>query len=201
MPGQFHQVRQAEHALRGRVVCASLHLSDSLRNMQAIRIDALRDVAVQGDVETISTRRRRKLEALAQEFAALGGLAHIAAEADVSQASLEQIIKGVLLPPKEDGTRSPRSLGNAAARKIESALGKPPGWFDAPDDTHGIAPDALAIAQAFDALPTDSEQAMAVRQSLYWAVQGMLRGAGGTDANTPGLAPVARPTPARRKHQ
>ena len=152
-------------------------------------------------MENISDRRRRKLEALAQRFSAKGGLAHIAATADVSQASLEQIIKGVLLPPKADGTRSPRSLGNSTARQIEAALKLGDGWFDAPDSAAELAPDARAIAEMFDALPMDSERAMAVRQSLYWAVQGMLRGVSGTGASTPESAPLARPTPARRKRQ
>lgn len=201
MLGQSCPTRQAEHVRPVSVFCASPHLSDSLRLAQAFRTSYSDSVALQGGVETISDRRRRKLEALAQAHRAKGGLAYIAETADVSVASLDQIIKGVLLPPKADGTRSPRSLGSATARQIEAAMKLGDGWFDAPDDASTLAPDALAIAEAFDALPMDSEGALEVRQALYWAMQNMLAGAAGRPPSASAPSPVVRPTAARRPRQ
>lgn len=77
-------------------------------------------------METSSERRRRKLAELCDQR----GIKNIAERAGLSPASLDQIIKGVLLPPKKDGSRSPRSLGDDAARKIEDAEHLGRGWFD-----------------------------------------------------------------------
>lgn len=77
-------------------------------------------------METNADRRRRKLASLCDER----GLRAVAERAGLNYQSLEQIIKGVLLPPKQDGTRSPRKLGDDAARKIEEAEGLGLGWFD-----------------------------------------------------------------------
>lgn len=79
-------------------------------------------------METSAERRRRKLAQLCEQK----GLRAVAARAGVSAASLDQIIKGVLLPPKKDGSRSPRSLGDDAARRIEDAERLGRGWFDEP---------------------------------------------------------------------
>jgi phage repressor protein C with HTH and peptisase S24 domain len=82
-------------------------------------------------METAHDRRVRKLRTLAERP---GGVREIAAAADVNPQTLTQILSGVLLPEKADGTRSPRSVGNALARKLEDALQLGRGWFDAPDD-------------------------------------------------------------------
>lgn len=79
-------------------------------------------------METSSERRRKKLTQLCEQR----GLKAVAERSGVSAAALDQIIKGVLLPPKKDGSRSPRSLGDEAARKIEDAEGLGRGWFDEP---------------------------------------------------------------------
>lgn len=79
-------------------------------------------------METNAERRRRKLTELCNSR----GLKRVAERAGLSAASLDQIIKGVLLPPKKDGTRSQRNLGDDAARKIEDAEGLGRGWFDEP---------------------------------------------------------------------
>lgn len=79
-------------------------------------------------METSAERRRRKLAELCEQK----GLRAVAARAGVSAGSLDQIIKGVLLPPKKDGSRSPRSLGDDAARRIEDAERLGRGWFDEP---------------------------------------------------------------------
>ncbi len=85
-------------------------------------------------METSSERRRRKLA----ELCAQRGLKPVAMRAGLSPATLDQIIKGVLLPPKRDGSRTPRSLGDEAARKIEDAESLGRGWFDeSPRDDSG----------------------------------------------------------------
>lgn len=79
-------------------------------------------------METKDERRRRKLQQLVAGVT--GGLEAIAVRSETSPQYLQQIIKGVLLPPKKDGTRSPRSLGDAAAEAIEDAFELGRGWFD-----------------------------------------------------------------------
>lgn len=81
-------------------------------------------------METKRERRLRKLKALCEEK---GGYAAVAAEANVNEAALDQILKGVLLPPRTDGTRNPRTLGDSSARAIEAAYNLGVGWFDSDD--------------------------------------------------------------------
>lgn len=88
-------------------------------------------------METVSERRRRKLTALAN---ARGGVARIAEAAGLSAAALDQVLKGTLLPPKADGTRNSKSLGDPSARAIEAALGLGHGWFDADDAAINLDP-------------------------------------------------------------
>lgn len=57
----------------------------------------------------------------------------VAERAGLNPDTLMQVIKGTLLPPRRDGTRSPRSLGNEAARQIEEAFELGVGWFDEAD--------------------------------------------------------------------
>jgi hypothetical protein len=89
-------------------------------------------------METKDQRRQRKLGQLIAATA--GGMDAIATAADINPAYLQQIVKGVLLPAKRDGSRSPRSLGDTAAEKIEDAMRLGRGWFDGnapmPGDTH-----------------------------------------------------------------
>jgi hypothetical protein len=73
--------------------------------------------------------RRRRLQQLC---AAEGGVRAVADRASLSWQALNQVIKGVPLPVKQDGTRSPRSLGDAQVRALEAAYGLGPGWFDWP---------------------------------------------------------------------
>lgn len=82
-------------------------------------------------METNAERRTRKLRELAARTP--GGLRAVAESANVSVESLDQIIKGVLLPAKRDGTRSARRLGDGTADRIQEALGLPRGWFDTED--------------------------------------------------------------------
>lgn len=78
-------------------------------------------------METNDERRKRKLRQLSEAH----GLDALAEAAGLKgPESLDQILKGVLLPKKTDGTQSPRSLGDDSARKIELALNLGRGWFD-----------------------------------------------------------------------
>lgn len=96
-------------------------------------------------METNAERRRRKLTDLCK----VRGLKDVAARAELNPDSLAQIIKGVLLPAKKDGTRSPRNLGDDAARKIEDAEGLGLGWFDDASDEEPTSD-----------IPTDDDFAM-----------------------------------------
>jgi len=73
-------------------------------------------------------RRRRLAELCATE----GGVQAVAAVAGMNWQALDQILKKVLLPAKADGTRTPKSLGDDAARKLEDAFDLGRGWFDWP---------------------------------------------------------------------
>lgn len=78
-------------------------------------------------METNDERRRRKLEELCLQF----GRGEVAKRAELSEAALDQILKGVELPPKKGGgPRSKRGLGDSAARAIEVAFELDRGWFD-----------------------------------------------------------------------
>jgi hypothetical protein len=94
-------------------------------------------------METCSERRKRKLAELAQEK---GGLKVLAADCGLSYGSLDQILKGVPLPPKADGSRSERSLGDDAARSIEMRYGLERGWFDSDPTPAADTPENLAAA-------------------------------------------------------
>jgi hypothetical protein len=88
-------------------------------------------------METKDARRRRKLDLLVQQH----GLEAVAVAAQKNPQYLSQILKGVLLPVKRDGTRSPRALGDAAAEAIEDAMHLGRGWFDS---AHGLPGSATA---------------------------------------------------------
>lgn len=78
-------------------------------------------------METAHDRRKRKLEELCSRE---GGIKAVADRADVNPATLDQILKGTLLPPKKDGSRSARGVGNELARTLERAFELGIGWFD-----------------------------------------------------------------------
>lgn len=100
-------------------------------------------------METCSERRKRKLVALASEK---GGTATIAKDCGLNPATLDQIVKGVLLPPKADGTRSERSLGDDAARMIETRYELERGWFDSDEVTGMVVSESEAIVAALGVL-------------------------------------------------
>lgn len=83
-------------------------------------------------METSDERRKRRLASLCEQY---GGVRAVADLSGVAWATLDQILKGTLLPAKGDGSRSPRALGDANARAIEDAMKLGRGWFDWPFDT------------------------------------------------------------------
>jgi hypothetical protein len=89
-------------------------------------------VVLQAGMETSDERRKRRLARLCEQY---GGVREVAELSGVAWATLDQILKGTLLPAKGDGTRSPRALGDANARAIEDALLLGRGWFDWPFDS------------------------------------------------------------------
>jgi hypothetical protein len=127
------------------------HHSDSLGTCianRSVETPSASLVASENDaMETKGDRRRRKLIELRARYP----LSELAKAAGRSEVYLEQVIKGVLLPPKQDGTRSRRELGDAAARDIESAYSLGVGWFDS-DQT--LSQEALQVAIEFDKLTT-----------------------------------------------
>ena len=144
------------------------HHSDSLAESKRIAsrhtslvastsLDALHNASM----ETASSRRKRRLQELCD---AHGGFAAVAEKAKVSGPTLDQILKGTLLPPKKDGTRSERSLGAALAAKIEGAFNLPRGWFDVAVESEILTPfrDLNAfeaqLVTLFRRLPNDDER-------------------------------------------
>lgn len=97
-------------------------------------------------METKDARRRRKLQLVVSGVS--GGLEAIAVRSEISPEYLKQVIKGVLLPRKKDGTRSPRSLGDAAAERIEDAFDLGRGWFDSDRPLPELEPLKLADRSA-----------------------------------------------------
>lgn len=112
-------------------------------------------------METKDARRTRKLGLLIDATA--GGLDAIAIKAEVHPQYLKQIVKGVLLPPKRDGTRSPRALGDAAAEKIEDAYELGRGWFD----SNRALPNASGVQEIEPPYPLNAWPMASVTRDQY----------------------------------
>ena len=112
-------------------------------------------------METINERRLKKLLALAESK---GGLSRVAEKAGLNPATLQQIAKGTLLPAKSDGTRSKRSLGDAAVAKLEDAWELGRGWFD---DAHFYVQGSFATKTTVAPQQTDLDVALStIREAL-----------------------------------
>lgn len=111
----------------------------------------------------------RKLQWLAKEH---GGPEQIAAAANISAEALDQVLKGVLLPPKRDGSRTPRSLGDKAVEAIEDAFKLGRGWFDTDDgfdDFEDVSRRATSTGPALP--PSDFRDRHLVTESEWTALQ------------------------------
>lgn len=82
-------------------------------------------------MDTNAEIRRRRL---AELCAAQGGVRAVAAATKLNWQALDQILKKVLLPAKADGSRTPKSLGDDAARTIEEVYDLGRGALDWPFD-------------------------------------------------------------------
>jgi hypothetical protein len=100
--------------------------SDSLHLGRICEPSGLLTLTDNRRMETASDRRKRRLQALCD----LHTVNEVAARAGLNPDNLRQVLNGILLPPKADGTRSARALGNAAARQIERSFSLGDGWFD-----------------------------------------------------------------------
>lgn len=106
-------------------------------------------------VETNSERRLRKLKLLC----ATHGQTKVAEAAGLKPIYLDQILKGVLLPPKKgDGSRSERALGDTAARAIEAAFLLGRGWFDNDGEEETMTPKELRLLGIFRELDSDLQE-------------------------------------------
>lgn len=93
-----------------------------------------------------------------------------------------------------------RPFGERIARRIEVSLGLRSGCLDEPSEgSPPLSPDAHALGEAFDALPTKTEDDLKRRQWIYWTVLRLLEDEQrGADPNTPGSPPDGQPNGAPR---
>lgn len=100
-------------------------------------------------MKTVGEVRLENLEALVREF---GTLDAVATRAESTPVYLSQLRNGT--PDQKTGKS--RQMGNAIARRLEAACGKPAGWMDAPHtdggqfetDHHALEGDPAQIATA-----------------------------------------------------
>lgn len=106
----------------------------------------------------ISEIRIRNLQLLIEQT---GKLVTVANRSDTAPSYLSQIING---SPTKAG--NPRKLGDKLARKLESGMGKPHGWMDAPHfeiqsadvDDDIISSEFLYLKEHFDSLSIDQKR-------------------------------------------
>lgn len=133
-------------------------------------------------MDTNDEVRRRRLERLCKDEKC--SLVEIAGKAGLSWASLDQIQKRVLLPAKDDGSRSARSLGDIAARKIEAAYELPAGWLDWPFEAVDYA--SYVALSDIDKGAAQARMMAAIESTLQTGASGNFDGAEkhqGTAAN------------------
>jgi len=135
-----------------------------------------------GWVDTLPSRlaHARKLRDLTQ-----GKLAQMAG---VSQSTVGNIEAGI-----RDGASSLAAIADALQVRY---------WWlrdgTGPMDLHKLRPDSQAIAEAFDALPVDSEGAIDRRQWLYASIMGQIAAQSASAPIPPPLPPAALPTVGHR---
>lgn len=90
-----------------------------------------------------------------------------------------------------------RPFGEKVARQIEDKLNLVRGSLE----EHGLAPDAAALAAAFDSLPVDTPDALEIRRRIYIAIMGMIAASAPVAANTPPPGPGSQPSAPPTPHQ
>lgn len=63
-----------------------------------------------------------------------------------------------------------RPFGEKVARRVEDSLGLVRGSLE----EHGLAPDAAAVAAAFDSLPMSTPQALELRKRIYLSIMALI---------------------------
>lgn len=63
-----------------------------------------------------------------------------------------------------------RPFGEKVARRVEESLGLVRGSLE----EHGLAPDAAAVAAAFDTLPMSTPQELELRKRIYLSIMAMI---------------------------
>lgn len=86
-----------------------------------------------------------------------------------------------------------KSFGREKARQIELALQLAPFTLE----EHGLNPDAASIAGTFERLPTDTEDALALRKQLYVSIMAMISAHVPDRPNAPAPAADQQPSPRR----
>lgn len=81
------------------------------------------------DGDTNAEIRHRRLTELCDKH---DGVRAVAQRAGMNWQALDQVLRRAKLPKRDDGVQSHKSLGDAAARKLEDAFSLGRGWFDWP---------------------------------------------------------------------
>ena len=137
---------------------------------------------VMDEMDSLSSRLKHARRERKLSQSALAGLS------GVSQAAIGNIEAGI-----RGGGPSLASIANALAVRYF--------WLrdgEGDMEARAFSPDAQAIAEAFDALPTDTQASIDRRAWLYASIIGSIANQAATAANTPVLPPVAPPSAARR---
>jgi SOS-response transcriptional repressor LexA len=138
-------------------------------------------------METRAQRRLRKLNELCTRHRERGGVAFVAELAGLSANTLDQVLKGALLPPKMDGTRSPRTLGDNAASAIEDAFELGRGWFDNDEGLNICGTGSVRVAARIQGYSVEPGPELRARVPLIsWVQAGDWNGA--SDPLQPGDA-------------
>ena len=162
-------------------------LSSSMNGRYHVRVsdvntNVFNDGGITGWMDSLASRliAARELRKLTQT--------QLGKSAGVSQSTIGNIEAGI-----RDGAASLASIANA--------LGVRYFWLrDGEGDMEARAfqPDAQAIAEAFDALPVDTEAAIDRRAWLYAAIIGMIANQSSGVASAPAQSPASRPSASHR---
>lgn len=88
--------------------------------------------------------------------------------------ALDQIQKKVLLPPRADGKKIPRSLGDDAARRLERAWDLGQGWLDWPFE--GVEFSQWAALDPFQRAFAQAHISLAIEQAAKAKMPATMKG-------------------------